>query len=154
MRKDALGTSGARRARRHAGDERRGGKILATEEGAPSEHYGVNWATEAHLGVLGGDLEHVVDGGEDVAGVEEEDGPDGAPRRGASWVLLAGSCGPKWNQSTVRFPHPSARMMARLDGGQFHAHWSLQKREPWRRRRRRWGGKGALLGFLAGRPCL
>ena len=88
MRKDALGTSGARRARWHAGDERCGGKILATEEGAPSEHNGINWASEAHLGVLGGDLEHVMDGGEDVAEVEEEDGRGGIHGSWAPWSTI------------------------------------------------------------------
>src|SRR4051812_41639585 len=44
---------GTRRARRHAGDERCGGKVLATEEGIASEQNGVNWAPEAHLGVAG-----------------------------------------------------------------------------------------------------
>ena len=86
MRKDALGTSGARRARWHAGDERRGGKALATEEGKLASTTTSIGHPRAHQGGLGGNLEHVVDGGEGVTGIEEEDG--------SAELLGAGVSGP------------------------------------------------------------
>ena len=56
--------------------------------------------------MLGGDLEHVVDGGEDVVGVEEEDGLGGAPRRGASWVLPSGFLRAKMEPKDGQVPAP------------------------------------------------
>ena len=53
--------------------------------------------------MLGGDLERVVDGGEDVAGVEEEDRPLQLPRLRAPWASNPQAAAQKWNRCQVRF---------------------------------------------------